>query len=149
MGNFKKFISKYKFVTIFLVLLIILVIIVLKFVIPNYKEDSYGNRTAGIEKHSISDSDVSSLKKDIKSLEKVKKVTYDLKGRLINVIIEVDSTLEKATAITYADKVLEYFDDDIKSYYDIQVYLDSDDSEVYPLIGYKNKNSKGFIWNKN
>ena len=60
----------------------------------------------------------------------------------------MDDSLEEETAKNYANKILENLSDDVKSYYDIQVLVDSDneESEVYPIIGYKHKTTDMFVW---
>ena len=69
----------------------------------------------------------------------------------MNFIIEVNADVDLTTSRAFADKIAEKLSDDIKSFYDIQVYLTCSDkeSELYPTIGYKHKTSVGFKWNNN
>ena len=60
-----------------------------------------------------------------------------------------DTALEVSKG--YANKTLSYFTAEQKEYYDIQVLIksDSEESEVYPIIGAKHKTSTAFIWTEN
>lgn len=102
----------------------------------------YGNRLDGIENYVITDEVISKIKEDIIALEKVIDLNYHLEGRLANFIMTVENDLDITDAKNYASKILEYLSDDIKGYYDIQIYIDSNvESDVYPIIGTKHKTS--------
>ena len=110
--------------------------------------DEYGNRLDEIEKYPITDEIINNIQNEVSSLEKVKSVSYNLEGRLANFIIKVEDALMVSEAKNYAEKVLEYFSEDLKKYYDIQILIDSDndESENYPIIGYKHKTSDSLVW---
>ena len=103
----------------------------------------YGNRLDKIGEHEISDKQVKELKENIKELEGVENVAYELEGKLVDIIITVDDAVEVDTAKSYANKTIEYLDDDQKTYYDVQVFIVSNnkESEKYPIVLYKNKTS--------
>lgn len=148
------FIRKHKFTTgvvAVLLVLVIITILLLRFLIPNYSGNLYGNRLSGIDHYKIEDSKITSLKTEISKLEGVTKVSYNLEGRLINIMITVKDEVEKDTAKGYADQALTYFTDEQKEYYDIELILSSenDNSEVYPLFGYKHKTSSSLVWSNN
>lgn len=148
-----KFIKKnstiFKILLVFIVLLIIglLSYTAIKYMLPDNK-NKYGNRLDGIEEVLIKDEQVSKLETELNDVKDIKSVKYNLQGRLIYVIIEVSNETAVEVSKGYANKVLSYFDDEQKEYYDIQVLIksDSEESEVYPIIGAKHKTSKSFIW---
>lgn len=143
------FIKKNKNLCIFigciLVFLIVLFIFLKQFMVDPTK-DSYGDRLSGIEKVRINDDRMNDMVNELSKDSKVNKITYRIKGRLVNIIISVnDYPIDDAKGL--ANKTLEYFKDEEKKYYDIQVLLDSEkDSDGYPTIGYKHKTSDNLVW---
>ena len=149
-----KFISKHKFTTftiIMLLVIIILVVSLVRFLIPNTSLDEYGSRLKNIEKYKIEENKVSELKDAISQNEGVVSVNYLLTGRLIDITIVVNDTVERDAARGYAGQILDYFTEEQKGYYDIQVLLKSDnaESEKYPIMGYKHKSSLTLVWSNN
>lgn len=137
-------------IAIVLLIIIIGTIILVCLLSGSRGNNEYGNRLDGIENYEIGNSQVSDLKDNIGSLENVKKVTYNLQGKLVNIIIEVDDSVAIDTSKEYANKALEFLDDDQKSFYDVQIFITSSNnkSETYPIIGYKNKASAELVWKK-
>lgn len=139
---------------IFIILGIILifligVIIVFKAFFPSGNE--YGDRLKGIEKVSFSDKEISTLESKIKDRNKIKKVSIDIKGRLINILITVEEDADLDDMKDYAKEKLELFDEEEQKYYDIQFYIinEKDDVKHYPAIGYKHKTSDDIKWSSN
>lgn len=145
-----KHLKKNKLLLAVIIMIFIIIISSLTVVIMITKgsgNDEYGNRLSGIENYEIGDNQISDLKKTISAIDSVEKVEYRLQGRIINITIQVADSVASDTAKEYASKTLEYFDEDQKSYYDIQVFLTTkEESEVYPLVGYKNKASESLVW---
>lgn len=145
-----EFIKKNKILVSLLVIAIVFFAAIMIIIFSNLSigNNEYGNRLDNIEKYPISDEVINEIKTDISSYEKVTSVSYNLEGKLANFILTVDDSLEEETAKNYANKILENLSDDVKSYYDIQVLVDSDnkESEVYPIIGYKHKTTDMFVW---
>ncbi len=145
-----EFIKKNKILVSLLVIAIVFFAAIMIIIFSNLSigNNEYGNRLDNIEKYPISDEAINEIKTDISSYEKVTSVSYNLEGKLANFILTVDDSLEEETAKNYANKILENLSDDVKSYYDIQVLVDSDneESEVYPIIGYKHKTTDMFVW---
>lgn len=150
-----KFIKKHKIgliVTgVILVLLILMFFGIKNAFFSNISESVYGNRLDGIENYPIEDAVISEIETTIKDTGNVNSFKYQLEGRLMNFIIEVNADVDLTTSRSFADKIAEKLSDDIKGFYDIQVYLICTDkeSELYPSIGYKHKTSVGFKWNNN
>ena len=146
-----EFIKKHKVLFIVLTIILLLVIVVFcllkNFTVDNSK-DEYGNRLDGIENVQISDTNVSKMKEEIKSLEEVSKISYRLQGRLIYIELTLKDGVVIDTAKEIATKTLEYFSEEEKKYYDIQVILNNENKELegYPKIGYKHKTSETLVW---
>lgn len=141
--------SKKKFIILGVICFIVLLIVLLyKILFGGTGASVYGNRLDGIDKVKISNKVIENIKTDLGANEEVEKVTYKLTGKIVNVIITVkdDTSLDRSKEI--ASKVLEYFDDDQKAYYDFQIFLNSgnEESEIYPQLGYKHNTSDGFVW---
>lgn len=148
------FIHKHKFTTCAIVVIIIItiaMIALLRFLLPNYKGDLYGNRLNGISSYKISDDAWHKLKEGTENIEGVNSVDYLLEGRLINITLSVNDEMEQGIAKENASSVLQYFSEEERKYYDIQVFVTSDneESEKYPIIGYKHKTSESLIWSNN
>ncbi len=130
---------------VFFVLLII--ISVWLFIVPTFKTNKYGNRLDEMEKHKISSDVISKVKDRASGNDSVEKIDYHREGRILNFIITVDSNFGLDQAKEFAKGILDEISDEDKKYYDIQVLIRSKDkSDVYPVIGYKSKNSDDFSY---
>ncbi len=149
-----KFIKRHKFTTVVLIILVIIAISVysiVKFLIPNYSSNLYGNRLRDIEKYKIEESTFNDIKNDFESKEEVISINYNVEGKLINITINVSDSVERDTTFGFANDILNYFSDEIKGYYDFEFLLSSDnsESEKYPIFGYKNKRNSNIVWGNN
>lgn len=149
-----KFIRKHKFTTFTIIMLLVIFILafsLIRFLVPNYDGDGYGNRLRGIENYKIDDKIVNELKNTIGQKENVVSVDYLLTGRLIDITLVVKDEVEKDAAKAIAGECIPYFTDEQKKYYDIQILVKSEneESEKYPVIGYKHKTSETLIWSNN
>lgn len=136
-------------VIIMTAIIIISIITVIIMITSGSGNDEYGNRLSEIENYAVGENQISDLKNTISSFDSVKNVDYRLQGKIINISIELDNNVALDTAKEYANKSLEYFDDDQKGFYDIQIFLTTkEESETYPIIGYKNKTSNELVWKK-
>ncbi|MCI8445226.1 MAG: hypothetical protein HFG15_02190 [Bacilli bacterium] len=135
-----------------MILGILLVLFLIKILIfPAFGSNAYGNRLDGISKVRIHDDSITKLKQSLVENTKVNAVTYDLKGRIINFIIDVKEGVSVEDAKKIADGTLSSFTEEQKEYYDIQIILTQDTVKdtSYPYIGYKHKTSKGLFWTNN
>ena len=75
-------------------------------------------------------------------LEKTSKTEIKIKGRLIKIFVTFtdDATTDDIKA--RLNDIVSYIEDDVKSYYDIELYSiqTKDNKTSYPVIGYKHKN---------
>ena len=144
------FVKKHKkAIIIFVVILVLLILLFsfLKIFMIDSKKDEYGNRLNGIENVEISNDTVSKLKSELGALEEIEKIDYRLQGRLIYVSLQMKDGVSVDTAKEISNKVLEYFDDEQKSYYDIQLIVSSSNQEnaEYPFMGYKHKTGSAIV----
>lgn len=145
-----EFIKQHKKLCIILgivLIFIILGILFIRLLSPDLSKNLYGNRLSGINQVKIKEDRMKSMDTEMKQLEGVTSVTYDLHGKLVNLIVTVDANLSKDKAKEYANKTLEYFKEEEKKYYDIQIiFVTKEDSETYPMMGYKHKTSDQYVW---
>jgi len=145
------FFNKHKKLCIVLICLLIFLIVLfifLKQFMVDSSKDFYGDRLKGIENVKINNDRMKDMENEISKNENINSVNYDLRGRLVNITISVKENVSLDEAKGYADKTLEYFEEDEKKYYDVQIFLTSDkkDSEEFPMIGYKHKTSSNLVW---
>lgn len=142
--------NKLIFILGFICLAIVIAIIVfaISLIPTNSEEGKYGNRLDGIKDYQIDNAKIDEMKNTIEAQEGIKSVDYNLNGKLINVIINVDETLDQNKAKEYAESVQTYFAEKNLTYYDLQVFINSENEESvnYPMIGYKHKTSGSLIW---
>lgn len=144
--NFIKKNKKMLIALLVIVFIIILILFLFNIIFGGNDGDVYGNRLDGISAVEIKKDENEKMKSEINDLAEVNKVSYNIKGRLLKVIIEYNDNVELSTAKDIASKVLDYYQDNQKAYYDIEVFLTANNNDTYPTIGYKNKNSEGFVW---
>ena len=110
--------------------------------------NKYGNRLDNIEEHPITSEMITDIKTEISSFEKVEDISYHLEGKLMNFIITVEDSLIEDDAKNYGNRIIEILSNEIKTYYDVQVLIDSTDEEstTYPIIVYKHKTSDMLVW---
>ena len=153
-----EFIKKYKLQVILFALLSILIGIIIfiffMFVYHNDRQSRYGNRLDGIESVRIDNTFFDEFKEDILEEEKaLSSINTSISGRIINVVVLFDEETTITEALEFEDLIIEFLgeDDDVLAFYDIQLFLNSEneDSENFPAIGYKNHSNDNFIWTNN
>lgn len=147
----KNFIKKNKYTIIAIVIFIILVIAlanIAKLFFPNTGTPVYGNRLDGI--NPISDEVLTNLNTKLGEEKIVEEVTSNVSGKILNVTITIDNSTSLSAAKKVGEKTGEYLDDDVKSQYDIQVFVKKKDTAEndFPIIAYKKNTSDKFSWTK-
>ena len=141
----KKFIKKHKKQMIMGVICLVIILIILMtwlFILPSFNGNKYGDRLKDEKKHKISDKVISKIKDKAKDNDSVSKIEYNKEGRILNFTITVDSNFGVNQAKEFAGSIINEISKDDQKYYDIQIFIDSDEkSEQYPIIGYKSKSS--------
>lgn len=150
-----EFIKKYKLQTAGLILFIIIIVFafitIVNLVYPDASKSFYGNRLEGIEKYPISEKKMKTLLVAIKETGSINQVSYNIQGKIINFVIDVKKDTDLITAKAISDKILEAFSAGEKDFYDIQLFITSNDQSIilYPIIGYKHHTSLIFRWTNN
>ena len=149
----KRFIKRYRYTCILVLIFVLLVILGLKakdILVPDEGKATYGERLKDLSKHPISNDVYKKIDEDYTKNTNVKKITHHLQGKTLNFYITVDDKVSIKDAKAIGEKLLEYFDDDQKGYYSIQVYLIKEDEKLnnFPIIGMKHPDSKVISWTK-
>jgi hypothetical protein len=145
-----KLIKKFKWIILgFFILCFILVAWVCKDLFLSADGPMYGDRLEGIDKAPID----ANTKKEITDLllktAGIKKVETNIHGKILNVIILVDETITVDKVKESANASLDKLSEAQKSFYDVQFlvdYANETKATIYPIIGYKNKNSDVIVW---
>lgn len=148
----KKFIKEHKKQCIIggiIFLVLFFTIIIWLFIVPVFSNNKYGDRLKDIENHEISSSSIDKIENTLKENQQVKDVTYHNEGRILNFIITVSNEMTSDDAKKLCDTISENLSDDDKSYYDIQVLIDTEEeNENYPIAGYKHKTEDKFEYGR-
>lgn len=149
--KFLEFVKKHCFLVIALVIILVVLIVgivVAKNLFFSSHGDIFGNRLDGIEEHKMTNEHLDKIESELENLEQIISVDNNIIGKRADFIIKVKSDVDIITSKGFADKILEYLPDDVKSFYDIQVMIVNEDSENqnYPVIGYKHKTKTGFTF---
>lgn len=145
--------------SVLLVLFIILIacLIAISVVVVKYfvgsSSSKYGERLDGIEKYPFEEKEQNELKDKIKEDELVIDVKTRVSGKTIYVTINFDSKVTLVEAQSKALASLEYFTEDILSFYDIQYMIKADSTEKtdgFQIMGSHNiSGTGGIVWNNN
>ena len=142
----KKYKKQIKIGLIVLFIILILLMIWL-FIIPSFRTGKYGDRLKEINKYKVSNDVINKIKDKSSSNDSVLKIDYHREGRILNFTVTVDSNLGLDQAKEFVNGMIAEIGEDEQKYYDIQVFVDSNDkSDNYPIIGYKNKNSDKIVY---
>lgn len=158
MKNFQDFLKKHKKKLIILAIVLIVVIIclfafkqILSYLNPNKKESVYGDRCELTESIMITDERKEKVKEAIESYENIKVSTIDIKCNLIDIVINVDNSVEEKTVKSMSDKVLEAFSKEELKYYEIELMVNWPDDLEKAMMGTHHKMINGemndhFVW---
>ena len=148
----KNFIKNNKVTVVAFIICVIFVILVFAVKLtffPNEGTAIYGDRLDGIEEVEITDKQQEDIIKSLEDKDEVKKVSCDIKGRTLNVLITVNDDVELDPAKALTSSVIDNLKKDQTSFYDIQVFISKDNDDTrFPIIGYKHQNKDGFSWTK-
>lgn len=143
-------IKKHKKMAIVISVLIILFLLILLLKILLFSNSSssvYGDRLKDKDKYEVKKSEITEIKNELFDQTAVSKVSYNNEGRILSFVVTLDTEIKNADSKKYANIITDNLKDKIKSYYDIQVVFKTEkSSDAYPIAGYKNKSSDGFVW---
>ncbi len=158
MKNFQDFLKKHKKKLIISAIVLIVFIIclfafkqILSYLSPNKKESVYGDRCELTESIMITDERKEKVKEAIESYENMKVSTIDIKCNLIDIVINVDNSVEEKTVKSMSDKVLEAFSKEELKYYEIELMVNWPDDPEKAMMGTHHKMINGemndhFVW---
>lgn len=160
MNKIKKWIKNNKKKVIMLVTVLVLLLIfiiisyaIVSFLMPNTKASVYGDRCEVTRDYKVASDREAKLETFVKSQEKMKLVSFEVKCNLIDIIVEVDDSVAVSKIKTMAKSMLSEFSDDEIRHYDIELMIKSNkkDSDSYPMIGMHHKEINGssadnFAW---
>lgn len=152
--SFMKKITKNKvklLLAVVIVLAVTLVVSMIVFFTDNSSKPGYGNRLDGIKEVEISKSEQEEMKTKLEKETNVSSVSSNIQGKIVNVIIKVKTGVKVSDAKKLASKVIDCYGKDQVSFYDFQVFIESEDSKntSYPIIGYKKASADEFSFTKN
>ena len=115
-------------------------------IMPSNGRPQYGNRLDGIEKVQLSKDDQNKITEALEKEKSVSSAKIDIKGRIINVIIEVEEKTKVSDAEDLSSIITKNLTEAQIGYFDIQMFVTNKDKEKkgYPFIGYKGSTSKKF-----
>ncbi len=148
MNKLLKDFKKNKYTTLAIIIFILLIFLgygVYKVLIPNSGTPVYGNRLDGIEDVKVTEKQLKELDEEIVNESFVIKSNSYTNGRIVNVILTIKEGVSEKDAKKITSTIAEYFTEEQLSYYDIELFLTSED-ESFSIIGYKNKNKEEFTF---
>ena len=92
MKKLKRLWKNNKIAVLFVSVILLIIIILLLMILPLYSSRSgsvYGNRLDGIKDVAIEKTENEKIKEIFKNVESVNSVTIDLKGKILNIIVNV------------------------------------------------------------
>ncbi len=131
---------------------IIAIVVILLFVLiyNNLFSGSGSNRLEGISSHIITKDEMESVKGKLNELENIDSVDVNTnpKTKIVKIFVRLKDDIEFDKVKTISNEVLTDFSEDNLKFYDIEIFVESLNSEstVYPQIGYKHKTSSEFAW---
>lgn len=132
------------------ILFIVVVVIAIKIVISPNSNGIYGNRLDGIENYPISDEKINEIKTKIAENKECEDITFNIQGKILKFFVTVSKDTGITTAQRIGDNIIDSFSETELGFYDVAIYVNSkEESEQYPMLGYKNKNEKAISWTIN
>lgn len=130
------------------ILILIFIVIFAKIFFFSDSGDPYGDRLDGIEEHRINNDKLAKIETDLKKEDSVTNVDAFITGRVVNIMIDLKNDIDYEDSKKYGEEAVANFNKKELSFYDVQIYLISDNSDIYPKIGYKGKKSQEIVWMK-
>ena len=132
-------------------IIIIIVLLVLISIIMIYKNlfaNSDGNRYAGIENYKLSNDEINAVTENLNELENIDNIDIYVNSKIIKIFIKLTDDVNFDKVKDISNQALNDFSEKNLEYYDVEIFVDSksEESEIYPQIGYKHKTSNEFSW---
>ena len=146
--NIKKLMKNKKVVLVLGLILIVLGIMLIAF-ISDKATDSvaiYGNRLDGIEKVEMTAKKKKAIVENVKNTGLADSVKAYTQGKIINVEIKLKNDVSRDDSKNLVNYVMEKLTDEEKKFYDVQVFINKDNDEAFPIIGYRHHSKDTFSW---
>ena len=119
-----------------------------------FKKNNYNVVISDLNEDNLQKAEEATKEAGEKIVETLKKKSYvndahiDIKGKILNIIVEVKSGTSEKTAKELGDVVLNSANDKTKKLYDLQLFITNEkkDAKGFPIIGYKNFKEKSFAF---
>ena len=133
---------------IIIALMVVVVLILLSLIYINVFSSKKDNRYKDINKYKLTNNEINSVKDKIKEIDEVKKVDIYIDSKIIKIVVKLDMNVDFETIKNVANETLNDFSEKNLAYYDVEFFVDtnSEESEIYPKIGYKFKTNSEFSW---
>jgi len=156
MKKLKKIWQENSVLFVLFLILIACVIAISVVVITYFVGDSsskYGDRLDGIEEHPYKEAEQKEFISKLKEDQLIENASVRISGKTIYVTITFDSKITLVEAQGKALASLEYFQEDILKFYDIQYMIEADsteDKDGFKIMGSHNiSGTGGIVWNNN
>lgn len=148
-----KFIRKHKFTT-FIIVVFVIGVIILHYLFDlffiNSGKPEYGNRLDGLQAVEIVEKDIANIEELIQKNSSVKNVDINISGRTLDIVITVEDKMSLKDAKKLGQSSYDSLSDKQINYYSVQVFIkkNSEEQNNFPIIGYKQKETKDLVWTK-
>ena len=155
MKKLKEIWQKNRILVVLVAILIVCFITICTVVVTYFfggSETVYGDRLKDIDKYPITDDFKKEYIANLEKDDKIEKVTFKTKGRVIYIRMQFIDDYALVEAESKASASLTSFTEDILGYYDLNFTLVSDkteDSEGFTIMGAKNSKRESIVWNNN
>jgi len=128
--------------------IIVLIFILLFFIYKNLFAGSNSSRYSNIENYKLTNDEINEVKDKINELEEIESVNVYTDSKIIKIVVKLSSDIDFESIKTKANESISGFSEENLSYYDVEFFVTSltEESEVYPQIGYKFKTNSEFSW---
>lgn len=156
MKKFQKFLQENSVLLVLLLILLVCLGAISTVVVTYFVGDfnsKYGDRLENIEKYPFSEDMQKEIIEKLKAEEKIEEAKIRLSGKIVYITIKFNSGVTLVEAESKALSSLEYFSEDILSFYDLEFMIKADSTEKtdgFQIMGSKNANGTGnIVWNNN
>lgn len=114
--------------------------------------DKYGDRLDNIRSVKVSDQVINNAVSELEKSDNIKDATISVSGGNIYISLKLTGVANLEDAKNFAVTALGLFSDKIKEKYDFQFILSeekTDNNEEIKIMGSKNANGTGLVWNNN
>jgi len=128
------------------IVIVVVILVLILAILKNLFSSSDYSRTS--KKYSLSNNEKNSVKAKLEEIENVDSIKIYDNVKIIKILVNLSDDTDFETIKRISNESLENFSEKNLKYYDIEIYVSSDnkESEIYPQIGYKHKLNQEFSW---